>query len=90
MNSAPRYSCVARLILKTSLDMYGFVNISLTSTCIQGHKAIKKFNVIPDHKVCLFECLFYIRLSDFCCLLKDRHVMGALIMTSIEDMGKSF
>ena len=32
----------------------------------------------------LFECLFYVRPSDFCSILKVRHVMGALIRTSIE------
>ena len=38
----------------------------------------------------LFKCLFYVRPSDFSRLFKVRHVIGALIMTSIEHTGKSF
>ena len=35
-------------------------------------------------------CLFHVRPSDFCSLYKVRHVMGALIMTSIEHMEKVY
>ena len=37
-----------------------------------------------------FECLFYVRPLDFSSLFKVRHVMGALIMTSIECKEKRF
>ena len=37
----------------------------------------------------LFECLFYVRLSDFCNIFV-RHVMGALIMTFMERTKKTF
>ena len=37
----------------------------------------------------LFECLFYVRETDFSSLFKVRHVMGALIMTSIDSVEKS-
>ena len=36
----------------------------------------------------LFESLFYVRPSDFGSLFIVRHVIGALIMTSIEQMEK--
>ena len=38
----------------------------------------------------LFECLFYVRSTDFSSLFKVRIVMGALIVTSIEHIEKSF
>ena len=54
--------------------------------CIEGQRSVK----VKTESDFLFECSFYVRQSDFCSLIKIRHVMGALNMTPIKYMEKVY
>ena len=60
----------------------GFKNVLALCFNVQKYLVVKT-EFFLDLNVCLFECLFYVRTSDFCSQFKVRQVMGEIFITNI-------